>query len=185
MAKKRIPNLIVEFASDSGNLYYLSVIEYRRENYLVIIDNITSEEIGAYVLDFAQQEKLDLKQLMSLVTYWFYRGAGQYPLSFEFSRLGITPATNRIYKTFELSHVTRLIGKDFRYDFETAPKIRRRRANKIPAGTEIHLRRGVSADRTDLAKPVAAIVPLPTPAPASSFEQSKPESSAALLRRAD
>ena len=168
MAKKRIPNLIVEFASDSGNLHYLSVIEYRRENFLVIVDNITSEEIGAYVLDHAQQERIDLKSLMSAITYWFYRGSDSYPLSFEFSRLGITPATNRIYKTFELSHVTRLIGKDFRYDFEAAPKIRRRRANKIPAGTEIHLRRSTTAARTDLAKPVPAIVQLQPRAQASS-----------------
>ena len=141
MAKKKIPSLIVEYASDNGNLYFLSVLEYRRENYLVIIDNISSEEIGAYVLDYAQQEKLDLRQLLSLVTYWFYRGSSRYPLSFEFSRLGITAATNRIYKTFELAHVTRLIGVDFRFDFESPPKVRRRRVNLIPAGTEIRLKR--------------------------------------------
>lgn len=150
MAKKKVPSLIVEFASDSGNLYYLSVLEYRRKNYLCIVDNISSEEVGAYVLDFAQQEKLDLKQLMSVITYWFYRGSTAYPLSFEFSRLGITPATNRIYKTFELAHVTRLIGFDFRYDFESPPKIRRRRVSLIPAGAEIRLKRSTE-DRKALA----------------------------------
>jgi hypothetical protein len=144
LAKKKIPNLIVEFASDSGNLHFLSVIEHRRQNYLAIVDNISSEEVGAYVLDYAQQEKLDVRQLLSAATLWFYRGSTRYPLSFEFSRLGLTPATNRIYKTFELPHVTRLIGNDFRFDFETPPKIRRRRANLIPAGTEIRLRRNAS-----------------------------------------
>lgn len=158
MAKKKIPSLIVEFASDSGNLYYLSVIEYRRQNYLAIIDNITSEEIGAYVLDFAQQEKLDLQTLMSVITYWFYRGSHQYPLSFEFSRLGITPAANRIYKTFELAHVTRLIGYDFRYDFESPPKVRRRRVSLIPAGTEVRLKRSAE-DRKALAALAEAIAP--------------------------
>ena len=141
MAKKKIPNLIVEFASDSGTMYFLSVIEYRRENYLAIVDNISSDEVGAYVLDFAQQERLDLQQLMTIVTRWFYSGSVAYPLSFEFSRLGISPMVNRIYKTFELAHVTRLIGYDFRYDFETPPKIRRRRATLIPAGAEVKLKR--------------------------------------------
>jgi len=141
VAKRKIPNLIVEYASDSGNLHYLSVIEYRRQNYLAVIDNITTQEIGAYVLDHVQQEKLDLRELMAIITFWFYKGSDKYPLSFEFSRLGLTPATTRIYKTFELAHVTRLIGADFKFDVESAPKIRRRRVSLIPAGTEVRLKR--------------------------------------------
>lgn len=141
MSKRKIPNLIVEFASDQGNYFYLAVLSYRRENYLVIVDNITSEGVGAYVLDFAQQEGLNLKQLISVITVWFYRGSHHYPLSFEFSRLGMAQHTNRIYKNFELAHVTRLIGNDFRYDLLTPPKVRRRRVNLIPAGVEIKLRR--------------------------------------------
>ena len=178
MAKKRVPNLIVEFASDSGNLFFLSVLEYRRQNYLTIIDNITSEEVGAYVLDFAQQERLDVRQLITAITLWFYRGSTEYPLSFEFSRLGMTPMTNRIYKTFELPHVTRLIGRDFRFDMETPPKVRRRRVSLIPAGTEIRLKRS-DPDRTALAKLKEAIVQLELPAQesvdASSSSSSSPE----------
>ena len=144
MAKKRIPNLIVEKASDSGNYFYLSVLEYRKENYLVIVDNVTEDGVGAYVLDFANQEGIDLRSLISVVTTWFYRASFKYPLSFEFSRLGMAPHTNRIYKNFELAHVTRLIGNDFKYDLEAAPKIKRRRVNMIPAGVEIHLRKGTA-----------------------------------------
>lgn len=139
--KKKIPNLIVEYACDQGNLYYLACLEYRRENYLVIIDNITEEGVGAYVLDFAQQEGLDLKQLMSIITLWFYRASCRYPLSFEFSRLGMAHYTNRIYKNFELTHVTRLVGNGFKYDLLAVPKVRRRRVSFIPAGIEIKLRK--------------------------------------------
>lgn len=141
MSKKRIPSLVVERAEDSGNHFYLSVLEFRKENYLVIIDNITEDVIGAYVLDVAQQEGLDLKQLISVVTTWFYRGSYKYPLSFEFSRLGMAHLTNRIHKNFELAHVTRLIGNDFRFDLAAPPKIRRRRVSMIPAGVEIKLKR--------------------------------------------
>jgi hypothetical protein len=141
MSKKKIPSLIVEYASDHGNSFYLTVVEYRRENYLVVVDNITEDEVGAYVLDFAQQEGIDLRQLMTTITTWFYRGSHTYPLSFEFSRLGVASVTKRIYKSFELAHVTRLIGRDFRYDLLSQPKVRRRRANKIPAGVEIKLKR--------------------------------------------
>lgn len=141
MSKKKIPTLVVEFAADHGNFFFLSVIEYRKENYLVIVDNVTEETVGAYVLDFAQQEGIDLQQLISVVTTWFYRGSYNYPLSFEFSRLGMAAHTNRIYKNFELAHVTRLIGNDFKYALLTAPKIKRRRVSMIPAGVEVTLRR--------------------------------------------
>jgi hypothetical protein len=150
VAKKRIPSLVVERAEDQGNYFYLSVLEYRRENYLVIIDNITEDGIGAYVLDYAQQEGLDLRQLMSVVTEWFYRGSYRYPLSFEFSRRGMAHMTNRIHKNFELAHVTRLIGNDFRFDLTAPPKVRRRRVSMIPAGVEIKLRK--SSERVEVLK---------------------------------
>lgn len=141
MSKKKIPSLVVEYACDSGNFCYLSVLEYRKENYLVIVDNITEDTVGAYVLDFAQQEGIDLQQLITIVTTWFYRGSYTYPLSFEFSRLGMAMHTNRIYKNFELAHVTRLIGNDFKYNLSAAPKVKRRRVSMIPAGVEVTLRR--------------------------------------------
>lgn len=152
MAKRKIPSLIIERAEDQGNYYFLSVLEYRRENYLVIIDNITEEEVGAYVLDYAQQEGMSLQDLMTVITQWFYRASYKYPLSFEFSRLGIAARTNRIYKTFELAHVTRLIGKDYKFELDVPPKVRRRRVNRIPAGVEIKLKR--SAQVVQLPQPL-------------------------------
>jgi len=152
MPKKRIPDLAVERAEDTGNYFFLSVLEYRRVNYLVVVDNISEDEVGAYVLDYAQQEGMDLKQLMSLITLWFYRGSDEYPLSFEFSRLGVANRTNRIYKTFELAHVTRLIGRDFVFDLLGTPKVRRRRVSRIPAGVEIKLKR--ASQLVQLPKPV-------------------------------
>lgn len=141
MAKKKIPDLVVERAEDTGNLFYLSVIEYRKENYLVIVDNINEEELGAYVLDLAAQEGINLKELMSIVTRWFYGKSHNHPLSFEFSRLGLTHLTNKIYKTFELAHVTRLIGNDFTYNIFDSPKVKRRRVTMIPAGVEVKLKK--------------------------------------------
>jgi hypothetical protein len=159
MPKKRIPALVVERAEDQGNFFYLSVIEFRRENYLVVIDNITDDEVGAYVLDYAQQEGIDTKQLLSLITVWFYRGSQTYPLSFEFSRLGIAERTNRIYKTFELAHVTRLIGRDFTFDLLTPPKVRRRRVSKIPAGIEVRLKRSAQpvVELENIEKPIVEL----------------------------
>lgn len=142
MNKKSVPNLIVEYLTDTTNNFYLSVLEYRGEKMLVVIDNITQESVGAYVLDLARQEGLDTQQLLRVVTDWFYRSSGKYPLSFEFSRLGLSGLTNKIYRQFDTNCVTRLVGNDFTYRLNSAPRIKRRRVTKLPAGIEVRLSRG-------------------------------------------
>lgn len=146
MAKKRIPDLQVERTSDSANFYYLSVLQYRKEHHLVVIDNITGDTVNAYMLDRAAQEGIDVKQLLTVVTRWFYESSHKYPLSIEFSKRGMSHATNRILKNFELTHVTRIVGQDFQYEMNSAPKIRRRRVSHVPT-TDVNLevRSSVSA----------------------------------------
>ena len=137
MSKRKIPSLIIEHVSDRGNLNMLSMLEHRRDRYLVIVDNIDEDNITAYVLDFAQQESVDLSLFIKIAEQWLEKSNGEYPLSFELSRLGLTEATRRIYKTFDLAYVTRLVGRAFSFDLTTPIRIRRRRATKIPTGVEI------------------------------------------------
>jgi hypothetical protein len=136
MAKRKIPDLIVEPVADEGNLHVLSLLEHRRQCYLVVVDNIGAEQLGAYVLDYAQQEGLDLAAFISLVEEWL-AGGGGHPLSFELSRRGLTAATRRIYKTFDLAHVSRLVGRPFSFELTEPERVRRRRAQTVPAGVEV------------------------------------------------
>lgn len=112
------------------------MLEHRRDRYLVIIDNISDEVITAYVLDYAQQEGVDLIAFINIAEEWLRDGGG-HPLSFELSRRGLTSAGRRIYKTFDLAYVTRLVGRSFSYDLTTPVRVRRRRASRVPAGVEI------------------------------------------------
>jgi len=137
MAKRKIPTLIIEQVSDRGNLHLLSLLEHRRERYLVIIDNIDDVAITAYVLDYALQEEVDLNTFISIAERWLAESKGEYPLSFELSKLGLTSVGRKIYKTFDLAYVTRLVGKSFTYDLTTPTRVRRRRAARVPAGVEI------------------------------------------------
>lgn len=137
MSKRKIPSLIIEHVSDRGNLHMLSMLEHRRDRYLVIVDNIDEDNITAYVLDYAQQESIDLSLFIKIAEEWLEKSNGEYPLSFELSRRGLTEATRRIYKTFDLAYVTRLVGRAFSFDLTTPIRIRRRRATKIPTGVEI------------------------------------------------
>jgi uncharacterized protein YqfB (UPF0267 family) len=135
--KKKIPSLIVERACDPGNAYFLSVLRYRDDDYLVIVDNITEDEIHAYVLDYAQQEGINLSEFMKIVKTWYDTSSQLVPLSFELSRLNLAAVTNRIFKTFELAHVIRLIGNDFRYPHYAAPRVRRRKITFVQKCIEV------------------------------------------------
>lgn len=148
MSKRKIPSLIIEHVSDRGNLQLLSLLEHRRDRYLVIVDNITEGEITAYVLDYAQQEGVDLGIFLDITENWLKSGA-KHPLSFELSRLGLTQVTRRIYKTFDLVYVTRLVGCPFTFELKTPNRIRRRRASKVPAGVEIRPKGTVHPFTTD------------------------------------
>ena len=137
MSKRKIPTLIIENVSDEGNLHMLSMLEHRRDRYLVIVDNVSSDQITAYVLDYAQQEDVDLLIFIGIAEEWLKKSSGEYPLSFELSRLGLTAIARRIYKTFDLAYVTRLVGRGFSFDLTTPTRVRRRRASRVPAGVEI------------------------------------------------
>lgn len=140
MSKKRIPEIHIEWSSDPSNLYYMSVIQYRKEHHLVVIDNITDDTVTAYAIDKASQEGLEIKDLLSVINRWFYSASSKHPLSIEFSKCGLTDKTNKILKTFDLNNVTRIVGHDFRFQQEQ-PKVRRRKVQRTPT-TDVDIMMG-------------------------------------------
>lgn len=140
MAKKKIPPLTVEDIKDPVNLFYLSLIEYKRENYLAVIDNITDDEITAYVLDYIHQEDVNVQNFLSIVNHWFYKSAHRYPLSFEIAKLGLTSKLSPLFKSFDKNFVSRVVGQPFIFNSDIKTKVKRRKASPIPATVEIKLK---------------------------------------------
>ena len=143
MAKKQSPDLKLEQVQEKINLHFLCLLEYRRENFLCIIDNITPSSIGAYVLDYAEQENVIVDKFLSLVTEWFYCNSENHPLSVELARRGLTAQLSPIYRTFDTPYVSRIIGNAFSYEGMAKSKVRRRRVIPIPAGIAIKLKKPV------------------------------------------
>jgi len=110
VAKKNIPDLKIEWVSDRGNLLYLSLVEYKRETYLCIIDTIGPDQITAYVLDYAEQEGIDIPNFLRFVTRWFYGRSEKVPLSVAIARAGLTKQLSPIFRSFDASYVSRIIG---------------------------------------------------------------------------
>ena len=143
MAKKQVPKLKIEFYSETSNLHYLAIVEHKREQYLCIINNITEDEIGAYVLDFIEQEKISLPNFLSLVNNWFYSSSSDKPLSIEIAKMGLTRTFSPIFRTFDKSYVSRIIGNAFSYKEGSTSRVKRRRVIPIPEGIEITIKKPV------------------------------------------
>jgi hypothetical protein len=141
MAKKKIPELKIELVNDRGNLLYLSLLEYKREFFLCVVDVISPTEIGAYVLDYAEQENVPVNEFLSVVTKWFYSKSDAHPLSVEISRQGLTEHLAPIYRTFDATYVARIVGHAFFYEGMNKSKVRRRRVVPIPEGVAIRLKK--------------------------------------------
>ena len=145
MTKKKIPPLIIEHFADTSNLCFISLIEYKRENYLSVIDNITDTELNAFILSHAKPEVIEAEDFLRFAVRWFYKSSGKYPLSFEFARLGLSNKIQPLYKTFDLGYVSRVVGKPFIFDnLNASTKIKRRRVVQVPEYVEIKFKKTAS-----------------------------------------
>lgn len=124
MAKRDIPELIVEGANLT-DFSFLSVLEYDGRRHLVVLDNMIDNMIYAYVLDDAIQKKMNLEVLIPIISKWAEEP--REPLSFLFARLGVAEHTSTIFKSFEVTGVTRLIGASYKFNMSPKSKIKRRR----------------------------------------------------------
>ena len=137
MTKNKIPSLKVEALSERGNFIYLSLVEYKRETYLCIIDEVTDDFIGAFVLDYAEQENIQISSFLSFVTKWFYSNSDNNSLSTELAKAGLSEYTSPIYKTFDVSYVSRIVGNPLSFKPPSKSKVKRRRVAPVPDYIEI------------------------------------------------
>lgn len=139
--KKKIPPLALELKQDSSTLHYLSVLEYRRDTFLVVVDNITETEVTAFTLDFAEQEGIKVADFLTICTSWFYKSSNRYPLSFEIAKLGLTQQLAPLLKVYDTNNVSRIIGVPFQFNITPAkPKIKRRRVVPVQSTVEINIK---------------------------------------------
>jgi hypothetical protein len=141
MAKKKIPPLILEHTYNKSNLIFLTMVEYKKENYLVIVDNITDDELTGFVLDAAEAEKIDVNAVISIATKWFYSSSERYPLSVEFSKNGMAAYVAPILKSFNTQFISRIVGKCFSYDVNKKPKLKRKKIVPVAQGVEIKFKK--------------------------------------------
>lgn len=141
-AKKRsrgnaIPLIVQDHPEEYTGYPFVSVIQHRNQHVLSIIDNADDKIIQAFVLDFCGPEEVDEWMVINVTSTWFYTHKHRYPLSFEFSRLNLTNQVSKIYRTYNVEFVTRVIGPLPHYEMEEIYSVKRRRRKAVPTGVEI------------------------------------------------
>lgn len=130
--------LIVEDHPPGYNGYpFITLIQHRNQHVLGIVDNSDDKTVRAFVLDLCGPENVNELSVIHVATTWFYTQKQRYPLSFEFSRQGMTETVSKIYRTYNVEFITRVIGPLPKYDMTSVQSVRRRRRKALPPGTEI------------------------------------------------
>jgi len=140
MRKKRkqsVPLIIEEHPKEYDGYPFITLIQYRQEHILSIIDNYCDKEIRAFVLDMCAPAGINEELVISIAGDWYSNHKHDYPLSFEFSRRDVSSIVSPIYKKFNIDYVSRIIGPVYSFPMNTVEKIKRKRKKNIPVGVKI------------------------------------------------
>lgn len=132
-----VPLIVEPHPRDYSGFPFITLIQYRKSPMLVIVDNVDEEAIRAYVLDLCGPERVDEEAVISAAAEWYSTNRGNFPISIEFSRRGMTPMTSRVYRALNVEFVSRIIGPVPKYPMGTVKSIKRRRRKPISTNVEI------------------------------------------------
>jgi len=135
--KNQVP-LIIEPHPDNYTGYpFITLIQYRQTHVLSIIDNADDKRINAFVLDYCGPEMVNEEQIISVAEVWYDESSGRYPIAFEFSKRELSEETSKIFRSFNIDYVSRIIGPLPSFPMNETGKVKRRRRKAIPKGVEI------------------------------------------------
>jgi hypothetical protein len=130
--------LIVEAHPDDYEGYeFITLIRYNDVNYLTIVDNTDKKFINCYVLDFCKTVDLKEDVIIDIAERWYEDSRDAYPVSIEFSKLGITEDMSKILRSFTMDFVTRVIGPLPFFSMKGTIKVRKRKRKPVPEGVKI------------------------------------------------
>lgn len=136
--KGPVPLIIEQHPADYTGFPFITLIQYRKQPMLAIVDNIKDGTVFVFCLDLCEPSRVSEEMLISAAAEWYSSNRSKFPISVEFSQRGITPHTSRIYRALNVEFISRVIGPMPKYPMSTTKSIKRRRRKALPASVEIH-----------------------------------------------
>ena len=133
-----IPLIVEPHPDDYDGYPFITMTQYRKEHILTLIDNSDAKIVKAYVLDMCSQAGVNEELLISVAGHWYEQnGLYRYPVSFTLSQYGLAGEASKIYRTFNIEHITRVIGPLPKFEMKEIKSVKRRRRKPVPPGVEV------------------------------------------------
>lgn len=132
-----VPLIVEPHPSDYAGFPFITLIQYRKQPMLAIIDNADEDVIRAYVLDLCGPEHVDEEVLIQVAADWYDGNRALHPLSIELSRRGLTQMMSRVYRALSVEFISRVIGPVPKYPMNTVKSIKRRRRKPISSSVVV------------------------------------------------
>lgn len=135
--KQNVPLIVEEHPEGYSGYPFITLIQYNQNHFLTIVDNADEKSIKAFVLDLCSPENVNEENIVNVTTNWYVNFREKYPLSIEFSKLGMTNETSKILRTFQTEFVSRVIGPLPTFSMKNNTQIRRRKRKPLPSNISI------------------------------------------------
>ncbi len=133
-----VPLIVESHPTDYTGYPFITLIQYRKNHVLAIVDNSDDQSIKLYVLDLCGPERVKEEKIIEVAAHWYETSKTVHPLSVEFSKRGLTQEAGKIYRTFNTEFVTRVIGPLPRFEMSEVTRIKRRKRKPLSPGVQIH-----------------------------------------------
>lgn len=134
---KKYPLIVESHPEDYNGYDFITLIRYNDVNYLTIVDNTDKKFINCYVLDLCKTVNLKEESVIDITQKWYDQSKDAYPVSIEFSKLGVTDDMSKILRSFSIDFVTRVIGPLPHFSMKGVTKVRKRKRKPVPDGVRV------------------------------------------------
>lgn len=135
-----IPLIVEDHPDDYDGYPFITLIQYRKSHVLTLVDNADDNQICHFVLDLCGPSQVDEEGIIEVASSWWKERKDQYPISFEFSRLGMTDVVSPIFRTYNIEYVTRVIGPLPKFDMSSTTSVKRRKRKPVPPGVQVKVK---------------------------------------------
>lgn len=138
-SKTAVPLIVEPHPKDYVGFPFITLIQYRKHPMLTIVDNASDDIIRAFVLDLCGPERVNEELIIQVASEWYTNNRANFPISIEFSRLGLSQHTSKIYRSLNVEFVSRVIGPVPKYPMSNVKSVKRRRRKPISLAAIVQL----------------------------------------------
>lgn len=130
--QQNVPLIIESHPTGFTGYPFVSLIQYRQEKILAIVDNINPSEVKAYALDLCGPAGVEEEIVITTAMDWYQLQRDNYPLSIEFARKGLVETVSKIYRSYATEFITRIIGPVPHFPMSDTISSKRKRKRSCP-----------------------------------------------------